>query len=1292
MIGHTISHYKILEELGAGGMGVVYKALDTKLKRTVALKFLSPQSLGSKQEQSRFIHEAQAAAALDHSNICTIHEINEAEGKSFIAMAYVDGPSLREEVESGPLDVDRAVDIATQVAEGLREAHEKGIIHRDIKSANIMLTSKGQAKITDFGLAKLPGRTKLTKTGSTVGTLAYMSPEQAQGAEVDHRSDIWSLGVVLYELLSGKVPFKGDHEAAMVYSIMNQDVEPPSDLTPEVPAELDSIVAKMLQKNPDDRYASTEELLSDLRKVQAGAAVKVSLPMSRKAKRVMWGLSAVLVIVVAVTSLIILNRGPSTVSARTLAVVDFDIISGEDADHLAVGLSEGISVKLSKLDGVRVVSSDDIRRLRKKDLSAKEVASQLGAQFALGGSLLKSGEQIRVTPQLIDASSGDVIWSELFDREFSDVFGFLDEISLKIVAALELELEPEERVALEEKPTESAEAYEHYLKGRHFYYSVTFADNELSTKEFQRALQIDPDYPLALAGLADAYVQRYKERYDYDELWVDEADRLIDKALELESDLAEAYESRAEVLFEKENYLGALEAASRARELRPDWDEPYVRLGEIYQRRGEGSSALEMFEQALKIRPSVDAWCGKGNIFQTRGRADSAEAAYRTAINHNPDHERAFFELGRMYAGLHRGEEAEKMLRRAIEVRPDLSRSYKTLTGILFWGPTDSRQEDRQEAEALMRKFIEEYPYQWDGYEALYDFLADDMGDWPAAVKVVEEAATRNPDRVWPQLLMAGSYAYGFDAAAESEKAIAAVEKALKLRPGSGRVLKAAGDVYNALGNPEKALHYYHLALGANPGSATTLTSVAGLLLSQCQYDSAAVVAAKGIEQFPGVTNIYLAWTPYRPLRTALVNLMRADEFLETLRDAAARYGQDNPIFFANLGDEQRVAGQFQEALLSYRRILDIGDESFVLSPSVRQIILKSQGMALWLSGDTEGALASFRKQREWMNWLWERGTISLLKYLGRFDEVAEHLKTVRENDLEQWAYIAWEYYESMRRFEDALAVIAELIESGEMTWKDSNMLDVARLYRQKGDIDKARETLKEAEESSAVFFSPYVYQERALIAAMEGRMSQALQLAEKAVENSSSENHAYYDAFLELLAKLQYADGRTKESLSTLAKANHVWRHTRLPALYRRAQFEMASESADADANLRKALFFATRATRAESFYMNLAKARCFSAVTLARLDDSQRAEDEIEYAIKLEPERADIAYCAAAAYSLIGDTTLALQWLETSVERGHQELWWARVDPDLDNLRDLPRFKEIINDWDRRLRAMIN
>ncbi len=268
MIGQSISHYKILEKLGEGGMGVVYKAEDTKLKRTVALKFLASQSLGTPEEKTRFVHEAQAAAALDHPNICTVYEIDEAQGHTFIVMAYVDGQSLRERTESGPLKLEEALGLAIDIARGLQEAHEKDIVHRDIKSANVMVTKKGQGKITDFGLAKLAGRTKVTKTGTSVGTTAYMSPEQARGEDVDQRTDIWSLGVVVYEMLTGRLPFRGDHEQAVTYQIVHEDAEPITALRTGIPMELEQIVSKCLEKEASSRYQHVDEVLVDLGKVK----------------------------------------------------------------------------------------------------------------------------------------------------------------------------------------------------------------------------------------------------------------------------------------------------------------------------------------------------------------------------------------------------------------------------------------------------------------------------------------------------------------------------------------------------------------------------------------------------------------------------------------------------------------------------------------------------------------------------------------------------------------------------------------------------------------------------------------------------------------------------------------------------------------------------------------------------------------------------------------------------------------------------------------------------------------
>jgi serine/threonine protein kinase len=277
MIGRTISRYRIVEKLGEGGMGMVYKAEDTKLLRTVALKFLSPQAAGSDPDKRRFLREAQAAGSLDHPNIATVYEIDEWEGQSFIVMAYVDGPSLAVRIADRPLEIAEALDVAIQIALGLQEAHEKGIVHRDIKSANILLTSKGQAKITDFGLAYLTGRSKLTRSGTTLGTPAYMSPEQAQGHTTDRRSDIWALGIVLYEMLTGRLPFDADHEQTIVYMLINEDPEPVTALRSGIPAEIDRILSKALAKRPEERYQHADDLAVDLRRLRRQVQVTESL-------------------------------------------------------------------------------------------------------------------------------------------------------------------------------------------------------------------------------------------------------------------------------------------------------------------------------------------------------------------------------------------------------------------------------------------------------------------------------------------------------------------------------------------------------------------------------------------------------------------------------------------------------------------------------------------------------------------------------------------------------------------------------------------------------------------------------------------------------------------------------------------------------------------------------------------------------------------------------------------------------------------------------------------------------
>ncbi len=385
MIGKIISHYRILEKLGEGGMGIVYKAEDTKLKRLVALKFLPSQIMASEMEKARSIHEAQAAAALNHPNICTIYEINEIDGQAFIAMEFIEGQSLKEKIEAEPLKLDEALNIAMQVADGLQAAHEKKITHRDIKPANIMLTSRGQVKIMDFGLAKLAGRSALTKEGTTLGTVAYMSPEQARGEKVDHRTDIWSFGVVLYETITGQHPFKGEYEQAVMYSIMNEEPEPITGLRTGVPMELERIANKALAKKINLRYQNIEDLLVDLRALQLRPMpsavpqppIKAKAP-ERKQPWLYGGVAAFVILLVA-AALFFWPKKQSKEMFTSIAVLPFEDISPQkDQEYFCDGMTEEILTRLSKLRALKVIARTSVMRYKATDKSIKEIGAELG--------------------------------------------------------------------------------------------------------------------------------------------------------------------------------------------------------------------------------------------------------------------------------------------------------------------------------------------------------------------------------------------------------------------------------------------------------------------------------------------------------------------------------------------------------------------------------------------------------------------------------------------------------------------------------------------------------------------------------------------------------------------------------------------------------------------------------------------------------------------------------------------------------------------------------------------------
>lgn len=542
MIGQTISHYKVLEKLGEGGMGVVYRAEDLKLKRAVALKFLPAELTRDPEAKERFIHEAQTASALDHPNICNIHEIGEtADGQMFIAMACYEGETLKLRISNGQLRIEEAVDLAIQVAQGLQKAHEKGIVHRDIKPANIIITNDGVAKILDFGLAKLAGQGRLTKTGSTVGTAAYMSPEQARGLDVDHRTDIWSLGVVLFEMLSGKLPFRGEHEAALLYSIVHEEPQPISSFRSDLPPDLELSITKMLQKETGERFQHMRELLSQL-----GTIKKKHETESEKA-------------------------------LPSIAVLPFVNMSPDpENEYFSDGLSEEIINALSKLEGLHVTARTSAFRFRGKDLDMREIGRQLNVSNILEGSVRRAGNKLRITAQLINVADGYHLWSERYDRELEDVFAIQDEISLAIVDKLKVRLLGEDKARLAKRYTDDFEVYNLYLKGRYSLNTLTEEGIKRSLEYFQQAIQKDPNYALAHVGLASVYnVLANVGQFSSNETMPKAKSELL-KALRLDDTLAEAHAWLGELYLQYEwDWSSAEREFKRAIELKPNSPEAH---------------------------------------------------------------------------------------------------------------------------------------------------------------------------------------------------------------------------------------------------------------------------------------------------------------------------------------------------------------------------------------------------------------------------------------------------------------------------------------------------------------------------------------------------------------------------------------------------------------------------------------------------------------------------------------------------------------------------------------------
>jgi serine/threonine protein kinase/Tfp pilus assembly protein PilF len=627
MIGKTISHYKILEKLGEGGMASVYKAMDLKLKREVAIKFLSKRLTSDQKAKDRFMHEAQAASAVNHLNIATVYEIDEVENECYICQEYVEGKSLKRLIQEKPLSWKDFLDISIQIAEGLNAAHEKGIVHRDIKSDNVMVTPEGVVKITDFGLAKLKDFTTLTDNGTVLGTLEYMSPEQVQGLKIDYRSDIFSLGVVMYEMVTGRMPFKGDYQAVLVYSIINETPEPLARYKSDVPDELQRIVTKALEKNVEARYQHLDELAADLKRLKQD---QTHLFKQRTDVRVG-------------------EEGPYRPS---LAVMYLDNMSGKkEDDYFVAGMTEDIITDLCSIEGIKVLSRSDVLPFRGKEINIKEIGKKLSVDYVLEGSVRKADHELRINAQLIKAADGFHIWAERFDEKLTNIFELQATVAQKIARSLKVKLTPSELLQIEKKPTFSIQAYDFYLQGRDYYWRLGKTDIEHSIKMYEQALKIDPDYALAYAGLADAYVYKYEAYYERSVSMLDQAEKASKKALSIDPDLPEAHRSSGRVYMFKKMTEKAIEELKEAAELRPNFYEALRTLGWLYEESRMFDEAIKWAQRALEIRPTdKESFLLLGITYFDQRLYDSALDAFHKALEVAPDYATAQYYLGSTFS------------------------------------------------------------------------------------------------------------------------------------------------------------------------------------------------------------------------------------------------------------------------------------------------------------------------------------------------------------------------------------------------------------------------------------------------------------------------------------------------------------------------------------------------------------------------------------------------------------------------------------------------------------------